>query len=296
MSTKKPIIDKSRFAGLKKISEKPQETAKSRFDEDEKVLSVVELDLDDLYDAPSEWNFYKPLPEDKFIELLESIVKNGLLHPIVVWEQDKGYMVLAGHNRLRAFKALRDNTETDQYSKIPAIIKTKNQINENTAQEIIIDTNWVARQLSSSEKTDSILKKYVYLKKDATTKGKLRDIIGQSLGITGRMVQNYLSLKNLKPEYFDMIDDNVIGLNQAITLSRLDKNLQDYIYDMSTRQELNFDFLKKIKNNTSIQELKNIIKKSQSEVEEMISITVKIPKNAKKDFLKIYREYMENFK
>ena len=182
MSLKKPIIDKSRFESLKKIanssgkSVQTPEIIKSRFEEETDGVAVTMINIGDLHDAPEQWNFYRPLPEDKFCELIYSIVQNGLLHPIVVWEREDGYMILAGHNRVRAYRALKEVAESTQYDEIPAIIKARNQIDENKAQEIIIDTNWVSRQLTAYEKTNSIIKKYVRIKKDGLTNYLIKNL------------------------------------------------------------------------------------------------------------------------
>ena len=49
-------------------------------------------------------------------ELKESIEKNGLLQPIVVKKAVKGYYIIAGERRIRAFELLGKKT-------IPDIIK-----------------------------------------------------------------------------------------------------------------------------------------------------------------------------
>ena len=51
---------------------------------------LEEVPLDKLSPAPADWNFYAPLPDDKLLELIESIRANDLLHPIVVWKQPDG--------------------------------------------------------------------------------------------------------------------------------------------------------------------------------------------------------------
>ena len=69
------------------------------------------IPIDKLVPASKEWNFYAPLPDDKMLELIESIRENGLLHPIVVWKRkDAPTMVLSGHNRLESYKKLYQAT------------------------------------------------------------------------------------------------------------------------------------------------------------------------------------------
>ena len=86
---------------------------------------LEEVPLDKLSPAPADWNFYAPLPDDKLLELIESIQANDLLHPIVVWKQPDGtLMILSGHNRVRAYTALLEKTGEDKYRRIPATVLT----------------------------------------------------------------------------------------------------------------------------------------------------------------------------
>ncbi len=59
---------------------------------------LEEVPLDKLsLPAPAAWNFLLPLPDDKLLELIESIRTSELLHPIVVWKQPDGdLMILSG--------------------------------------------------------------------------------------------------------------------------------------------------------------------------------------------------------
>jgi ParB family chromosome partitioning protein len=137
-------------------------------------------------------------------ELIESIEKNGLLHPLVVWEQNDGnYLILSGHNRKEAFQILYDSTKDEQYSKVFCYIKKCNEITEDEAKEIIIDTNWVQRELSTIEKAQSIYRKYTAIGrkqkvKDGEGQGiRNYDIIAEQYNISGRHVLNYYKLNIL---------------------------------------------------------------------------------------------------
>ena len=93
------------------------------------------------------------------MELIESIQTNELLHPIVVWKQPDGaLMILSGHNRVRAYTALLEKTGEDKYRRIPATVLT--DITADEAHEIVVDSNSVQRVLTPSEKARSISQKY----------------------------------------------------------------------------------------------------------------------------------------
>ena len=297
MSAKKSIINKDRFKSLSKISENDdKENVVSRFDIDVKNESVVSVEVDKLKDAPNNWNFYSKLDDDKFLELVDSINNNSLLHPIVVWQQNQDYMILSGHNRVRAFKKLYEITHDEKYLKIPAIIKKNDEITEDMAKEIIIDTNWIQRQLSTYEKTQSILQKYVKIKQSKNKGTKTRDVIASHLGITGRMVQNYISLNNLNSGFFEMLDDNLINIKQAIVIAKFEDYIQEEILKHKDSISFNIQLLKSalnIKNKDRVIEILSA-NDGLNEEENYIKVTYKIPKDKKSEFDKIYKEFIKN--
>lgn len=289
MSSKKIIIDKSRFEHIKE-PDKTEIPEKSRFDmnfetsDGEKIELIA---LDKLKSAPKSWNFYKKLPDDKFIELIDSIKENFLLNPIIVWEQDTFYMILSGHNRADAFKKLFEITRDAKYSKIPAIIKSKTDVSQEEAKQIIIDTNWVQRQLSTYEKTMSILNKYAAAK-NLNKGGKTRDIVAQAYGISGRMVQNYLSLVNLVDEMYNRIEEKKCSIKQAVEIARKSADTQKIIAD--NIDSLNLD-VKKIRNLPETADLAQVLAELGEDEDKYISISVKIPLDKKESFCKFFEEW-----
>lgn len=196
-------------------------------------MDVFQIELDKLYEAPSEWNFYSPLSDQKMTELLESIMDNGLLNPIILWEQGDKYMILAGHNRVRAYTMLYEQTKDEKYRKIYAYIKKKNELTEDDAKAIIIDTNFVQRQLSTAEKTKSILIKYRQLgRKKRNSGGKTTaEVIAEQFSITDRMVYNYYKLKDLIPEFSERIDKGSLSMKAGLKLARFDQVFQKRLFE-----------------------------------------------------------------
>jgi len=223
--------------------------------------NIRNLSLFELTEAPKEWNFYKPIEDDKMMELIESIEKNGLLHPIVVWEQsDDEYMILAGHNRAKAFKYLSEMDNGHKYRKIPALIKKKDEISAEDAREIIIDTNWVQRTLSAIEKSKSIVEKYMVLqnktgiKKNQDGQGQLRDIVAKDFEISGRSIDNYRKLDRLIPPLKTMLEDNSISVSAAVKLSGLTNEIQEFILD-KYKDKIHRRYIKKINDKKTKEEL-----------------------------------------
>lgn len=193
---------------------------------------LEDLPLDKLRPAPAEWNFYAPLPDDKFIELIESIQKNDLLHPIVVWKQPDGsLMILSGHNRVRAYTALLEKTGEDKYRRIPSTVLT--DITPEDAHEIVVDSNYVQRVLTPSEKARSISQKYALAgrkKRSKTGERKSRyEQIGEAYHLSGRQVAKYVKLGNLQDCLLELLDSGKLPLASALHLADLPPESQRYL-------------------------------------------------------------------
>lgn len=228
--------------------------------------NVRNIKISDLISAPDEWNFYKPLSDEKMSELIDSILKNGLLHPIVVWEQVDGkYMILAGHNRVRAYQYLYESSQDQTYAVIAALIKREKEITEEEAREIIIDTNWVQRQLSAIEKSRSIIEKYTVLrnksnyesKKGEYGQGRLRDIVAEQYQISGRQVEEYRRLSRLITEFKELLMQNKISFTIAAKLSLFNADIQTFIYQ-NYRGKLRSKYIRKLNSTMGPKEIKMI--------------------------------------
>lgn len=223
------------------------------------------VSLGDLYPAPNEWNFYGELPAEKMNELVESVLTLGILHPIIVWERPnadgKKYMILSGHNRVKAYKILRANENDVKYSRIEAVIKGPNEIDEDIAQDIIIDTNWVQRELSPSQKAKTIMKKYISLK--GTTDRircsfKISDVIAKEYNISSRQIMQYKSLAGLLPEIQSLLDEGKISIKAGVRLSKFSNEEQGIIYDKVLSKN-NFNINKKYTEINTEMKIKDVI-------------------------------------
>lgn len=47
---------------------------------------------------------YKVEENDSLKELMDSIEKNGLIHPVIVREKNNKYEIISGHKRLKAYE------------------------------------------------------------------------------------------------------------------------------------------------------------------------------------------------
>lgn len=253
-------------------------------------LDSVLVDIDDLYSAPNDWNFYDRLPAGKMQELLESIVSIGLQEPVIVWKKDNSgkYMILSGHNRVHAYKILRDNQDSKKYAKIHAVIKD-NDLTEEEAKEIIVDTNWVQRQLTTIQKARSINFKYRKLKKDSLDKKlkfDINSIIADEYHITSRQLISYKCLSNLTEKAQNAVDNDKLSIKAGVALSKLMPEDQDYIIDNYKISVLNkkYSKIKSACNNENGKIDKDKLSSLLNE-QELSSITIKVPSEYKDSLL-----------
>ena len=193
---------------------------------------LEEVPLDKLSSAPADWNFYAPLPDDKLLELIESIRANDLLHPIVVWKQPDGaLMILSGHNRVRAYTALLEKTGEDKYRRIPATVLT--DITADEAHEIVVDSNYVQRVLTPSEKARSISQKYALAGRKKRSRNGTRksryEQIGEEYNLSSSQIARYVRLSNLDGSLLKLLDGGKLPLTTALRLVDFPAESQKYL-------------------------------------------------------------------
>lgn len=189
----------------------------------EKQSFIQELDINSL--VPSQNNFYGIREIE---ELAESIKENGLMHNLVARKKGNGtYEIISGERRYRALKSLN-------YEKVPCQVK---DINDLDAEIMLIQANVEQRELLPSEKMEGIRRlKAIYEQKktngEQLPKGKIRDIIGADMKLSGVQVGRYQKVdKDLIEPLKEKLDKEEITLTQAHTLSSLTENEQQVIHD-----------------------------------------------------------------
>ena len=243
---------------------------------------IVEISLDEIKKNPYQPRTY--FNEEKLNELKESIEKNGLLQPIIVKKAVRGYYIIAGERRYRAFELLGRK-------EIPAIIK------EMTDEEMMVFAvleNLQREDLSALEESESY--------KNLMDKMSLtQEELAKKLGKSRSYIANSLRLLKLPAEIKNKLEQGVISTAHARTLLALKtkkvmedvctlvierkmsvRELEEYVAKLLKPKEVKKTKAKDI----FIEEQENILKKRLG-----TSVTIKQGRNKKG---KIEIEFKDN--
>jgi len=243
---------------------------------------IVEIALDEIKKNPYQPRTY--FNEEKLNELKESIEKNGLLQPIIVKKAVKGYYIIAGERRYRAFELLGRK-------EIPAIIK------EMTDEEMMVFAvleNLQREDLSALEESESY--------KNLMDKMSLtQEELAKKLGKSRPYIANSLRLLKLPLEIKNKLEQGIISTAHARTLLSLKtkkamedvctlvierkmsvRELEEYVAKLLKPKEVKKPKAKDI----FIEEQENILKKRLG-----TSVTIKQGRNKKG---KIEIEFKDN--
>ena len=181
---------------------------------------IVELSLEEIKKNPYQPRTY--FNEEKLNELKDSIEKNGLLQPIVVKKAVKGYYIIAGERRYRAFELLGKK-------EIPAIIK------EMTDEEMMVFAvleNLQREDLSALEESESYKN---LMDKMSLTQEELANKLGKSRPY----IANSLRLLKLPTEIKIKLEQGLISAAHARTLLSLKtKKTMEEVCDLVVERKM----------------------------------------------------------
>ena len=195
--------------------------------------TVKYLEISKLEESPPEWNFFKPLDDSRFQMLKESIKTEGLLHPIHVWKYKNRFIILSGHNRVKAFKELYNEKNDDIYNKISAKVEEVNTLDEERAKTIVALGN-IQRAVTLKEQYETIRRYFLYNKEHRGIESNEENYaeIEKKTGKKFRTIQRVLKLEKLIPELMNMIGGrkNPISTNAGESLANFTEANQKFLY------------------------------------------------------------------
>ncbi len=168
---------------------------------------------------------FKILDDEKMDELVESILENGILSPVVVRPIYDGFELISGHRRTHAAKKAG-------LTSIPAVIR---ELSDEEATILMVDANIQREFQYPSERAKSLKMKMDALAKLRAQKGALgnhsRELIGKDTNMSGRTVQRYVALNALIPDILELLDEKKIVMSVALEMCSLREDVQDWIYE-----------------------------------------------------------------
>lgn len=250
-----------------------------------------------LVKAPEDIHWFEPLSEEKFLELKLSIEKNGLLNPVIVWEQlDGTYIILAGHNRVRAYKDLQESTKDIIYNTIPAIIFPYESLKDNPEKikAIIIETNIINRnQFTIKERINTVMYRMYMYKNYKDGQGRGIEELAQEMGLKKSAIYDDCKIGNkLIPEMLEYYYRNKINRKTALQLTRLEPEVQKYLIDFHSDKITTKCLYNMPEDVATEEDIKEYLE--NSEVPKTIKrIEVQIPEEYIEEYNQMVREWLE---
>jgi len=189
---------------------------------------------------------------ERLDDMVASIKTNGVLVPIIVRKVEEKLEILAGHNRVNAAKLAG-------LVVIPAMVF--HDVSDDDAMVYVVETNLIQRSFSdmthtekaavialhhskmfSQGKRNDIIEQIKMLENphesrenetcaEIQHKLRSRDIVAQEYGLKRDTIARYLRVNKLISQLKPLLDDGVIGLSSAVTISYLKESEQELVAD-----------------------------------------------------------------
>ena len=195
------------------------------------IAGTQEIEIGRIHSFPN--HPFKVLDGEKMDTLVDSIMENGILNPVIVRPDNSGdYEMISGHRRLHA-------AGIAGLKKVPAIVK---EMSDDEAIINMVDANIQREEILPSEKAFAYKMKLDAMKRTAGRPTKenachngthLRSDqeLALQVGDSARSIQRYIRLTELIPDLLECIDNKRIGLVIAVDLSYLDEQIQKWVYE-----------------------------------------------------------------
>ena len=194
-----------------------------------KANDIIEIPLEEIQSNP--YQPRKTFNEESLQELAESIKEYGIVQPIIVKKNIKGYYLIAGERRTKAARLAGLET-------IPAIIK---EFNDQEMMEIALIENIQREDLNPIDEAQAYL--------NIIELGKLTQEEFATRFVKSRShVTNMLGLLKLPTATKTLVEKNKLTMGHARALSKIsDENLVNTLAD------------RVLENNLSVRELEHLI-------------------------------------
>jgi len=181
--------------------------------------SVQDIPISQISDFPE--HPFKVKQDEAMLEMAESVRQYGVLVPGLVRQLDDGsYQMVSGHRRKMASELAGRDT-------IPCIVR---DLTDDEAVIIMVDSNIQREDILPSEKAKAYRMKYDAMKHQGSRTGGLTlEELGEAAGESAKTVQRYIWISRLSDSLLDMVDAKKIGIMQAVDLSFLSEDAQQWV-------------------------------------------------------------------
>ncbi len=173
---------------------------------------------------------FKVLDDEKMDELVDSVIQQGIITPVLVRPDGEGYYeMISGHRRMHAAKRAR-------LKKIPARVVN---LSDEEATIIMVDANFQREELLPSERAFAFKMKMDAMRHQGTLghnvpksfgeERRSSSIVGKGSGLTGRSVTRYIQLTKLLPELLEMVDNKQLSLVNGVDIAAFDEEVQRFL-------------------------------------------------------------------
>ena len=247
--------------GLSAIFEDIDDAYERDINENKNTAGVREIIIDEI--TPNPYQPRKVFEEEALRDLSHSILKHGLLQPIVVVKKDDGYMLIAGERRLRAHKL----ADLDTIKAVVANVEEEN-LRELALIENIQRENLNVIELATSYK--ELIDQY------GITQEALSEIVHKSR----TLITNTIRLLTLSTYTQSLLVEGKISQGHARVLIGLDEKKQQLISDTIIGQKLSVRDSEELVKNLKKREEKEInppiISEAQKENESIMLVGEKL--------------------
>ena len=255
-------------------------------DDKERVVIIPISAIDDFPDHP-----FQVRNDEEMERLVNSIINNGVLNPVIVRPNGERYEIIAGHRRKYACNKIG-------MVGVPAIVR---EITREEAIVEMVDSNLHREHILPSEKARAYKMKMEAMKRKAGRPSKdncvpmahnfdgkkTRELIGEEAGESADQVRRYIRLTELIPELLTMVDEGKIALRPAVELSYLTVEEQTDLLDTIESEDCTPSHAQAIR-------MRNLSKEGNLDIDAIFDIMTE-QKGNQKEKVKIPMERLDKF-
>lgn len=293
---------------LKKSTKSDMEEVSKRQQDYQDIIEKTgkeeqKIDLELMDNAPDSWNFFSELKVEqpsKFAELKMSIYNNGVLQPLILWKQESGrYMILAGRNRRDASKDIITDCQDEpgfdekKFRYIKSIVYDTDEITEEKAQEIIIDTNYVQREYTPKTRVLITKKRMGILEKQRYSKGRSIEQLAKEMKIEKSAIYDNLAIGQKVIEPFqELYFEGKLTKKAVLKFTYFDFGMQEWMLENFSEQITDARVKRLMKSMKSKDEIRKVFSDDDKGAN-FRRIEVSVPVNRIEEFQKMVEDFLK---